>query len=263
MELLSANIIQDDCISVLRDADPCSFDLAIADPPYNIGVDYGDGPAADRRSDYAHWCREWIRLSCLALRPGGSLWVISGQEHGAEIDLAIRDVGMTIRNRITWYETFGVYCQRKFSRTSRPIFYATKGDEGVTFNREAVTVPSARQTKYRDKRADPRGRIMGDVWEINRVCGTFKERVKGVPTQLPIALVRRIVEVSSNPGDLVVDPFLGSGTTCVVSRMLGRESLGIEKSPAFAAIARARVAQLEEQPTCDRQVAGSTPASGS
>lgn len=232
-------IIHGDCCEKLRDV--VEADLVIADPPYNIGIDYGSGRKADRRDDYEEWVNEWIHLSLQALRPGGSLWIISGQEHGAEIDLAIRRAGFEMRNRITWYESFGVYCTNKFSRTSRPIFYAVKPGGQVTFNREAVTVPSARQTIYRDKRADPRGRIMGDVWSINRVCGTFRERVPGVPTQLPQQLVRRIIEVSSNVGDMVVDPFLGSGTTGVVSVETGRMCLGIERNAEYVAIAKKRL----------------------
>jgi DNA modification methylase len=83
---------------------------------------------------------------------------------------------------------------------------------------------------------------MGDVWQINRVCGTFKERVKGVPTQLPEELVRRIVGVSSNPGDTVLDPFAGSGTIPAVAVSMGRRAVGIELNPEYAAIAEGRVA---------------------
>jgi site-specific DNA-methyltransferase (adenine-specific) len=101
-------------------------------------------------------------------------------------------------------------------------------------------VPSARQAKYRDKRANPAGKIMGDVWEIPRVCGTFKQRVKGVPTQLPETLVERIILVSSVAGDNVLDPFAGSGTTVAVSQRLKRIGIGIEKSEVFCGIARDR-----------------------
>ena len=233
-------ILRGDCLKVLPTLPRESVDLVVADPPYNIGVDYGNGKKADRRDDYWGWCERWIGWCYRALKPTGSLWIISGQEHGAEIDIAIQRAGMTMRNRITWHETFGVYCHGKFGRTSRPIFYATKSPKGFTFNREAVTVPSARQEKYGDRRAAPGGKIMGDVWQINRVCGTFKERVKGVPTQLPVELVQRIIGVSSNPGDIVLDPFAGSGTSLVVAKAMGREAIGIELNPDYAAIASRR-----------------------
>lgn len=234
------SVITGDCLKVLPTLERESVDLIVADPPYNIGIDYGQGKKADRRDDYDIWCERWIGWCCRALKPTGSLWIISGQEYGACIDIAIQRAGMTMRNRITWHETFGVYCHNKFGRCSRPIFYASKSQRGFTFNREAVTVPSARQAKYGDKRAAPGGKIMGDVWQINRVCGTFKERIQGVPTQLPGELVRRIIGVSSNPGDVVLDPFLGSGTTAVVAKEMGREAIGIELNPEYAEIARGR-----------------------
>lgn len=235
-------IITGDCCEVLAAMDRDSVDLIVADPPYNIGIDYGTGAKADRRDDYDIWCERWIGCCYMALKQTGSLWVISGQEHGADIDIAMRRAGFLIRNRITWHETFGVYCKNKFGRTSRPIYYAVKNERGFTFNRDAVTVPSARQEIYNDRRAAAGGKIMGDVWTISRVCGTFGERVKGVPTQLPQELVRRIVGVSSNPGDTVLDPFAGSGTTLAVAKEMSRVGIGIELNPDYARIAAERVA---------------------
>ena len=234
-------IIQGDCRLVLRGLDEL-YDLVVTDPPYNIGIDYGTGKKADRRHDYVEWCREWIRLAAAALKPDGSMWVISGQEYGAHLDIAMQDAGLTMRSRVTWHETFGVQCSNKFARTSRPIFHAVKNPKRFTFNREVVTVPSARQTKYNDRRAAPGGKIMGDVWTINRVCGTFRERVKGVPTQLPEELVRRIIGVSSNPEDAILDPFAGSGTIPAVAKAMGRFADGIELNSDYAEIAKRRVA---------------------
>ena len=237
----SSLIFHGDCLEILPRLERESVDLVIADPPYNIGIDYGSGKKADRRQDYDLWCERWIGWCYRALKPTGSLWIISGQEHGAEIDIAIQRASMTMRNRITWHETFGVYCHNKFGRCSRPIYYATKDSKRFTFNKAAVTVPSARQEKYGDRRAAPGGKIMGDVWTISRVCGTFAERVKGVPTQLPEELVRRIVGVSSNPGDTVLDPFAGSGTIPAVAASMGRVGLGIELNHEYVEIAMDRL----------------------
>lgn len=231
-----------DCCEVLAKLPRESVDLVIADPPYNIGVDYGIGKAADRRGDYWQWVRKWIYLCDRVLKSHGSIWIISGQEHGAEIDLSLQIDGFNVRNRITWHESFGVYCHNKFGRTSRPIYYATKDKKRFTFNRSAVLVPSARQEKYGDRRASPGGKIMGDVWQISRVCGTFSERIPGVPTQLPLELVRRIIGVSSNTGDVVLDPFAGSGTTLVAAKEMSREAIGIELNPDYAEIATSRLA---------------------
>ena len=233
-----------DCVTGLAGLDRGSVDLIFADPPYNIGIDYGDGPRADRRpsGEYVAWTRDWINAAALALSPTGSLWIVCGQEQSADHDKAIQAAGLTIRNRITWYETFGNNCRKKFNRTSRPVFYAVKDDRRFTFNRGPVTTPSARQTKYRDRRAAAGGKLLDDVWTIPRVCGTHRARVAGVPTQIPEELLRRVVLCSSNPDGLVVDPFTGSGTTGVVSVTNGRRFVGWELREQFAAIARSRIA---------------------
>lgn len=236
-------IMEGDCCAALEAMDACSVNCVVTDPPYNIGIDYGQGRRADMLPPdaYAHWCGRWISELARVLVPGGALWVVSGQEHGAEIDLAIRAAGMAVRNRITWFESFGVYCHAKFSRCSRPVFYSVKSGARPTFNADAVRVQSARSAVYRDRRADPRGRIPGDVWQIPRVCGTHRERIRGVPTQLPMALVERALLTSTNPGDLVVDPFSGSGTVVAAAHVMGRVGIGVELSPTFAALSRERL----------------------
>ncbi len=240
----AATITTGDCLELLAAMPAGSVDLVVADPPYNVGIDYGDGRHADRLADsaYIEWSRAWIAEAARVLAPTGAAWIIVGHEYAGDHQLAIRDAGLHWRNTVTWYETFGVNCTRKFNRTSRPMFYATKHRRTFTFNVEALSVPSARQTKYGDKRAAPGGKLLDDVWTIPRVCGSFRERVPGVPTQLPVALLRRVVLGLTNPGDLVVDPFAGSGTTGVVCIEHGRRFHGLELRERFAEIARDRMA---------------------
>ncbi|MEI6258237.1 MAG: site-specific DNA-methyltransferase [Planctomycetota bacterium] len=232
-----------DCIEQLAAIPAGSVNLVVADPPYNIGIDYGNGSRADRLPDaaYIEWTRQWIAAAARTLAVDGTMFVICGQEYAGDHQIAMRDAGLHWRNTVTWVETFGVNCRRKFNRTSRPMHYFTKHPRRFTFNVESLNTPSARQTKYGDKRASLTGKVLDDVWTISRVCGTFRERVQGVPTQLPLTLVRRIVSGMSRPGDLVVDPFTGSGTTGVVCVETGRLFHGIELREEYAAIARARV----------------------
>src|SRR5262249_49930775 len=133
--------------------------------------------------------------------------------------------------------------------------------ERFTFNDDAVRVPSARRMVYGDRRADPRGKVPDDMWllrpqedgrffgadtdawHVRREAGTFKGRVKGHPCQMPLPVLERIIRVSSNPGELVLDPYAGSGSTLVAAKRLGRRYLGVELSEAYAAIARNRLAQ--------------------
>ena len=217
--------------------------LIFTDPPYNIGIDYGDGEKADLLSPQAYmkWVRQWLGLCWDCLTDDGSLWVMIGDEYAAEYCTEIKAAGFTVRSWIKWYETFGVNCSNKFNRTSRHIFYAVKDEKSFVFNPEPVTRPSDRQTKYGDNRAAAGGKLWDDVWQIPRLTGTCAERIPDFPTQLPLALVEPIVLCASMPGDLVVDPFNGSGTTGVASIQNGRKYVGIEKSEKFADMADMRL----------------------
>jgi site-specific DNA-methyltransferase (adenine-specific) len=244
---MNYSITAGDCIERMAGMPAGSVDLVVADPPYNIGIDYGDGRRADRRqdADYIAWTRAWVEAATRLLSPTGSMWVICGHEYAGDHQIAMRAAGLHWRNTVTWVERFGVNCTKKFNRTSRPMFYAVKHPRRFTFNVEALNTPSARQTKYGDKRANPAGKVLDDVWHIPRVCGTFHERVDGVPTQLPLALVRRVVLGLTRPNDLVLDPFTGSGTTGVVCIQHGRRFHGIELREEYAAIARDRIDEAQ------------------
>ena len=220
--------------------------LIFADPPYNIGVDYGVGSLHDLLPDeqYMQWVGEWMSLCWDCLTDDGSFWVMIGDEYAAEYCVTIKSVGFSVRNWIKWYETFGVNCSNKFNRTSRHIFYCVKDPSAFCFNPEPVTRPSDRQTKYGDSRASTGGKIWDDVWQIPRLTGTCSERIPDFPTQLPLALVEPIVLCASMPGDLVVDPFNGSGTTGVASVRNGRKYVGIEKSETFVRFSSLRLGAM-------------------
>jgi site-specific DNA-methyltransferase (adenine-specific) len=160
---------------------------------------------------------------------------------------------------VIWYYTFGVHCTRKFSRSHAHLFHFVKDPKRFTFNDQSIRVPSARQLVYFDARANPEGRLPddtwilrpqdvpdgfppeGDTWYVPRVCGTFKERAGWHGCQMPEQLLGRIIRACSNPGDVVLDPFGGSGTTLVVAKKLGRRWLGFELSENYAARIQARL----------------------
>ena len=217
--------------------------LIFTDPPYNIGIDYGNGEKADLLSHkgYMDWVDGWVTQSIDCLTDDGSLWVMIGDEYAAEYAVLLKSKGLIIRSWIKWYETFGVNCAGKFNRTSRHIFYCVKDERNYVFNHDAVSRPSDRQSKYNDKRANPAGKIWDDVWEIPRLTQTCHERIPEFPTQLPLELVSAIVGCASMPGDLVIDPFNGSGTTGVAAITQGRKYVGIELSEKFADIADMRL----------------------
>jgi site-specific DNA-methyltransferase (adenine-specific) len=217
--------------------------LVFADPPYNQGVDYGKGAKADRLhdEDYLAWCQKWIALCRDCLTPDGSFFLMIGDEYADHFGLLLRKAGFHRRNWIKWYETFGVNCPNSFNRTSRHIFYCVRDPKRFTFNASAVNRPSDRQTKHADKRAAAGGKNWNDVWDIPRLVGTAKERIPEFPTQLPIELLRPIVGCASDPGDLIVDPFNGSGTTGAAAIELSRKYIGIDSSAKFIELADLRL----------------------
>jgi site-specific DNA-methyltransferase (adenine-specific) len=127
----------------------------------------------------------------------------------------------------------------EIGKDHRVLIRVTRHPKRQVFHPERV--PSARLTKYNDRRANPRGRVPSNVWTISRVCGTFRERIGAFPTQLPVELLRRIVRTASDPGDLVLDPFSGSGTTGFACLELGCHYLGIELNGEYAETSRRRL----------------------
>ena len=241
-------LIVGDCLEVMPTLAAASVDLIVTDPPFNIGYYYADYDDRRSRADYLAFTDRYLAECVRLLTPTGAIFIAIGDDYAAELKLRLDGLGLTMRNWIIWHYTFGVHCTRKFARSHTHILYYTRHPRRFTFNADAVRVPSARQTKYADRRAYPAGRIPDDVWQFSRVCGTFRERARASgqthPCQMPEALVERIVRVASNANELVFDPFAGSGTTLAVAARLGRRWLGIERSPTYARIIEERLGSL-------------------
>ncbi len=258
-------VVKIDCLKGLAKLDEGSIDLAFADPPFNIGYDYD--VYNDRQSDdaYLSWCSDWMAGVVKALKPNGTFWLAIGDEYAAELKVAAtRELGLSCRSWVVWYYTFGVNCKRKFTRSHAHVFHFVKDAEDFTFNDEAIRVPSARQLVYGDKRANPKGRLPDDTWILRpqdipesfaadentwyfpRVCGTFKERQGFHGCQMPEQLLGRIIRVSSRPGERVLDPFAGSGTTLAVAKKLGRQYTGFDISDEYVAQVNERLDGITE-----------------
>jgi site-specific DNA-methyltransferase (adenine-specific) len=253
-------VLAGDCLKLLARLPESSVDLAFADPPFNIGYEYDHYHDRRAKSEYLAWTESWLKAVRRVLKPAASFYVAIGDEFAAEIKVRLDDLGLTMRNWIVWHYTFGVNCTKKFNRSHAHIFYYIADTKRYTFNSDTVRVPSARQTTYADRRANPRGKLPddtwvlrpqendrffpenGDTWYVARICGTFKERIAH-PCQMPEAVLERIIRVSSNPGDIVLDPFAGSGTTLAVAKRLGRHYVGMELSKQYAAQVRQRLDQ--------------------
>jgi len=240
-----------DCVELLRNTTDLKARLIFADPPFNIGYTYDQ---YDDRKEYDHyvaWTKTWMQACRDFLTPDGSFYIAIGDDYAAEIRMIARELNLTMRNWIIWHYTFGQQTKAKFARSHTHIFYFVNDPKNFVFNDEPIRVPSARQLVYNDKRANAKGKIPDDVWRYSRVCGTFKEREGWHTCQMPIKLLSRIIKASSNPGDLVLDPFCGSGTTALVAALLKRQYLTIDLSDNYATEARKRIQKATQQEFAD------------
>ncbi len=253
-----------DCVELLSKVPAGSVDLAFADPPFNIGYEYDKYHDSRSKDDYLAFTDRWLAAVKRTLKPTGAMFVAIGDEFAAEHKVRLDGLGLHMRNWVVWHYTFGVNCAKKFSRSHAHILYYVADPKRFTFNGDAVRVKSARQTAYADRRANPLGKLPddtwylrpqetddhfeadSDTWAVSRVCGTFNERT-GHPCQMPEAVLERIIGVATNPGDVVLDPFAGSGTTLAVAKRMRRRFLGTELSPAYAEAVRERLKSVTPQ----------------
>ena len=242
-------IVHGDCTRLLDTVvDDRSVDLVFADPPYNIGKRFGT--LVDRWPDdasYAAWCQGWLEVCLRKLKPAGSLYVMSSTQAMPYLDLFLRQ-RLHVLSRIVWtYDSSGVQATRRFGSLYEPILHCVVDPARYTFNAHDVAV-EARTGAVR-KLIDHRKRVPtvygstkvpGNAWYFARVRYQMGEYEQN-PTQKPESLLQRIIRASSDPGDLVLDPFAGTFTTCAVARKLERRSIGIELSRAYVDIGLRRL----------------------
>lgn len=226
-----------DCRDLLRNLRVAGQrpDLIFADPPFNIGQDYQHGDRMSK-ADFESFTVQWVNEAVMTLRPGGALWVNVPDEMVSNIDTLVRNIAgikMERKNWVIWHFRFGQHTDGRFVRSKSHLLYFVKDGPNRVFNTEDIRVASVRQ-EIGDLRSAPSGRTPMDVWGFEnfwgRVQGNSHERVPDAPNQLPEVLLERIILACSNKGDLVVDPFCGSGTTAVVGSTLGRRVITSDNS---------------------------------
>ncbi len=268
-----------DCVQGLASLPAGSIDLAFADPPFNIGYDYDVYDDRRASDEYIGWSRKWIEGVVRVLKPAGTFWLAIGDEYAADLKvLCTRELGLHCRSWVIWFYTFGVHCTHKFTRSHAHLFHFVKDPRNFTFNSLAVRVPSARELVYGDKRAHPDGRMPDDTWMMapvlppevptkdgfvlrpqdiperfpadsdtwyfSRVAGTFGERRGWHGCQMPEQLLGRIIRACSHEGDVVLDPFGGSGTTLAVAKKLNRRFIGFEISSEYVKNIKERLSSI-------------------
>lgn len=255
-------IFQGDCLDLLPGFEGQGFQLAIADPPYNVyDVGYFTRavpfqqrnvmvPFDEHNADFLAFTQQWVGLITATLNADGSLFVFGGVNYKQGNDLI--DILPYLRhqlefiNLIIWHYPNGSDSRRFFANRHELIAWLARSRR-YTFNLDAVREPydaKRLQVYLRDKRLNPevvaKGRNPTNVWDINRIGASAKERL-GHPTQKPEELIERIVLACSDPGDVVLDPFAGVGTTPAVCARLGRGCVAVERDPQYYQIAVDRV----------------------
>lgn len=254
---MKKNIIyHGDCIEILnKKIDESSIDLIFADPPYNLsgnglkwegnktgGNWYMVNEHWDKMTapEYLQFTRKWIKGCYKVLKTIGSIYIACSYHNIAEVMIVLKQLDFKINNIITWYKTNAMpnMTKRVFTHSTEFVVWAVKGS-GWSFNYGKIKEINP------EKQKNGKEKQMRDLWEMPLVQG--KERIKRKdgkalhPTQKPEEMLKRIILASSNEGDTVLDPFLGSGTTAVVAQRYGRNWIGIEKEIQYVKIAKKRI----------------------
>lgn len=200
--------------------------MIFADPPDNLGMEYAG--YADKRADYEEWL---FSIGMLGAEYSDVFWFSYFHRYQPIVFHVVSVVGSRREwHQFIWRFTFGQHRNTDCGNGYRPLLRVAK--PGVQWNTDSIRVQSARQ-RLGDRRANPEGRVPDDVWEFPRVVGNAHERRAWISNQHPEALIERMILMSTNPGDLVIDLFAGSGTVHRVCKRLGRDSISIDISEDY------------------------------
>lgn len=243
-----------DCASAMGQlvaAKQAPFQLTVTSPPYNIGKEYEQKMPMD---EYVRWCAEWCRQVHALTTATGAFWLnvgyvpLSGRGKAVPLPYLLWDkTPFFLMQEVVWNYGAGVACRNSFSPRNEKFLWYVKTEKRYTFNLDDVRDPDVKypnQKKEGKLRCNPNGKNPSDVWTIPKVTSGEKrassERTSH-PAQFPSAVIERVVLASSDPGDLILDPFMGSGTTATVAIEHGRNVVGFEIREDYCAIAAERM----------------------
>jgi modification methylase len=247
-DLPLGQILQMDCVAAMAGLPDASVDMIFADPPYNLQLggdlfrpEGGRVDAVDDAWDkfdtfaaYDKFTRAWLKEARRILKPNGTLWVIGSYHNIFRVGASLQDAGYWILNDIIWRKTNPMpnFRGTRFTNAHETLIWASRSEDSrYTFN-------------YRAMKALNDELQMRSDWVLPICSGNEREKTDGVkshPTQKPESLLYRVLLACTNKGDVVLDPFFGTGTTGAVARRLGREWIGIERETRYVKVARARI----------------------
>ncbi len=229
-------LIQGHTLEKLKDIPSESIDLIVADPPYNLGKNYGNGHEIKGFEEYVDFSEKWLTEAKRILKKTGTIYVFMGFRFISYLyNILDRNLNFNFNTWITWHYTQGLGKKKGFSPRHDDILMFTKSDD-YKFNLNDIRIPQ----KYYRARNNMRGANPGDVWQFSHIHYCNENRQEH-PTQKPEGLIERMVLCSSDKGDLVLDPFAGSGTTLRVCQQLGRDCIGIELNQKYIQMIKKRL----------------------
>jgi DNA modification methylase len=229
-------ILEGDALKLIADVKSQSIDLIIADPPYNLGKDYGNNHDLKGFDEYLDFTRNWLGEAHRVLKDEGSIYVFIGVRFISYLyDILDRELKMFFNSWITWHYTQGMGKIKGFSPRHDDILFFNK-TANFKFNLDNIRIPQ----KYYRQRNNMTGANPGDVWQFSHVHYSNPER-ENHPTQKPEALIERMVLASSDENDIVLGPFAGNGTTLRVCQILNRNCIGFELNPDYVNMIKRRL----------------------
>ena len=226
-----------DAIEELKKIPSKSVQLIVTDPPYNLNKDYGNNQDKLEFEEYLEFSRQWLKEANRILMDNGTIYVFMGMRYISYIyQILEQELGLHFNSWITWFYTQGIGKTKGFSPRHDDILMFTKHPKKFVFNLDAIRVP---QKFYRSVN-NMRGANPGNVWEFSHMHYCNRNRKKH-PTQKPEGLFERMILASSNEGDMVVDPFVGSGTMLRVCQQTKRKGIGIDINPEYISMTEERL----------------------
>lgn len=243
-----------DCLQGMELLQDSLVNLTITSPPYNIGKEYEELSHLD---DYLSWCEKWINEIHRITKDNGTFWLNVGYFEVPDKGLAVPISYMLwdkspfyLLQEVVWNYAAGVACKKRFSPRNEKLLWYVKNQQDYIFNLDAVRNPNVKypnQKKNGKLRCNPLGKNPSDVWQITKVTsGKNRSSVERTPhpTQFPMAMVERMLKSSSNKNDLILDPFMGSGSTAECALRNNRYVIGFELEEKYIGYAEQRITNI-------------------
>lgn len=255
-----------DCLTGMKELPASLINLTVTSPPYNIGKEYEE---ISHISDYISWCEKWMKEIYRVTKENGSFWLNVGYLESPDKGLAVPipyllwdKSDFYFLQEVVWNYAAGVACKKRYSPRNEKLLWYVKDRHSYTFNLDDVRDPNVKypnQKKNGKLKCNPLGKNPSDVWQIAKVTSgknrSSSERTAH-PAQFPLEMVDRIIKSSSNVGDLILDPFMGSGSTAECALRNGRFVIGFELESKYIGYAKQRISNyINENSYSDIQLA--------